>query len=84
MSIPIDLSSHLSTKTTQCILRLGEEFGVDPETGPGLAWLMFVMRSIKDTTYNFPTGKYNTIMAIEGILNDYASRHAAIFYNGRV
>lgn len=80
MSIPIDLSQHLTAKTCQTVLRLGNEFGVDPELSTGLSWLVEVMKHIKDTSYNFPAGKYNTIAALQHILSAVARRHVEIYY----
>lgn len=80
MSIPIDLSQQLSTKTLQCVLRFAEDFGIDAETSTGLAWLVEVMKLVKETSYNFPAGKYTTIDALQRILAEVAARHVGIYY----
>ena len=81
MNIPIDLSEELTPKTHATVLRLASEFGCDPTLSGGLCWLIELMKHIKDTSYNFPAGKYQTIDTLQRVVSKTAQKQVRIFYN---
>lgn len=77
--IPLDLSADLSPKTHATVLRIAGDFGLDPTNAIEAAWLVELMACIPDRTYNFPTGKYNTIFTLKHIIAQAATKVVRIY-----
>lgn len=79
----VDLAEQLLDRTHRALARIAYEVGVMPDDLSDvrcLAWMVEVLKHIKDTPHNFPSGKWATIKTLERVVANNAEQVARIYY----
>ena len=79
----LNLADALTPQTHQAVMRIAYEVGIQPnDIGDCryLAWLIEVLKHIRDTPHNFPNGKFHTIQTLQRVVSETAGEVARIYY----
>ena len=79
----IDLANELSDQTLRAVYNIAYEVGIEPDDVNDcryLAWLIEVLKHIRDNPKNFPRGKYATLQTLSKLTAFAAEQVARIYY----